>query len=92
MPSLEEMRVAGFSPEDYADDYCEVWPENWPAVTLFLSVSNQWRVGFSGAFALDYGVVFHRMDRMKLEGDDYEAMFTDIRVIEDAALQAMKKK
>ena len=86
------MRAAGFEPEDYADDFLEVWPENWPASALFRSIRNQWRVGMGGAFALDYGVLFHRMDRLHLDPDDYEQMFSDIQVIESAALPVINKK
>jgi hypothetical protein len=43
-----------------SDDRCEpcpevaVFPENVPAVDLFLDVQTQWRVGLGGAIGLDY--------------------------------------
>jgi hypothetical protein len=86
------MLLAGFAPEDYVDDVFEVWPENWVASQLFLGIGNQWRVGMSGPVSLDYGVLFHRMDRLKVPDDEYEQLFSDVKELEAAALQVFKKK
>lgn len=69
-----------------------VWPENMPAINLFLTLSTQWIVGPGGVTGLNYIPLFHRMDRMDLSEQDYEWMFDDIRVIESAALASMNKK
>jgi hypothetical protein len=92
MPSVEEMRLAGFEPEDYVDDVFEVWPENWDAALLFSSIGNQWRTGMAGPVSLDYGVLFTRMDRLKVPDDEYEQLFSDVRELEASALQVFKKK
>lgn len=63
-----------------------------PAISLFNTLSTQWRMGMNGPYGLDYNVLFNRMDRMKLSEQDHEWMFDDIRVIEAAALTAMNKK
>lgn len=68
----------------------EVWPENWPALQLFIRMATQWRVGMSGATGLDYGVLFTMLDRMKLGDEEQEQMFEDIRVMEQEALSAMR--
>lgn len=69
----------------------EVWPENWPAVELFLAVQTQWKVGaLGGLFGLDYAgveVVF----RMRKVANRAE-MFAKLQVMEAAALAAMSKK
>ncbi len=39
-------------------------------------------------YALDYTPLFMRMDRLKLKPEDWEHMFADIRVIEQATLKA----
>lgn len=85
------MRRAGFEPEDYADDAYEVWPENWPAVRLFLSIRSQWLPSMGKPTALNYVVLFHRMDRLKLSDDDYEQMFTDVQAVESGALDEIHK-
>jgi hypothetical protein len=54
-------------------------------------MSGQWRVGFGGQYALDYTALFLRMDRMRLSDAQWAELFADVRVIEHAALQAMKK-
>ena len=46
----------------------------------------------SGPTGLDYGVLFHRMDRLALPTDEYEQLFDDIRVIESEALTLIHKK
>lgn len=46
----------------------------------------------SGPTGLDYGVLFHRMDRLALPADEYEQLFDDIRVIESEALTLIHKK
>ena len=85
------MAQAGFTPEDYDTEPVEVWPENWPAWSLFCELSGQWRVGMNGPTALDYTPLFHRMNRLGLVGDEWEQRFADIRVIERAALEQMSK-
>jgi len=69
----------------------EVWPENWPAWSLFCEISGQWRTGMNGPTALDYTALFLRMDRLGLAGNEWEQRFADVRTIEAAALEQMGK-
>jgi len=41
----------------HGKDNYEVTPEAWPAVSMFLKVQTQWRVGMGGVIGLDYGAV-----------------------------------
>ncbi len=66
-----------------------VWPENWPAVHLFTQFATQWRVGPGGAVGLDYGVIFHELDRRALAAADYDDLMDSLRTIESAALDAL---
>lgn len=78
------------SPDDYADEsVANVWRINMPAVRLFTRVGTQWRVSAGGAYGLDYGVLFHLMDRMGLTPERYLELEEEIRVLESAALDAM---
>lgn len=65
-----------------------VWPENWPALRLFLAVSTQWRwAGLAGVpTGLDYAAlpVAARALRLRLD----EAMLARLRVMEGAWLEA----
>lgn len=61
---------------------------------VFRQVGNQWRrAGMSGrAFALDYGPLFARMDRLRLNDREYEEMFEYIKAMERAALDEMNRE
>lgn len=69
-----------------------LWPENVQAVALFSRLSSQWRAGALGVVGLDYNVLFHEMDRMDLERDEYDRLFEDIRTMEAAALEEMRRE
>ena len=75
----------------YASIDADVWPENWAVWNLFRGIGNQWRrAGMNGAaYALDYRVLFHRMDRMRLNDREYEDAFELIKGMERAALEQM---
>lgn len=86
------MAAAGFTPEDYESDPVEVWPENWPAWSLFCELSGQWRLApMGGPASLDYCALFMRMDRLGLDDVEWNERFADIRVIEAAALKQMNQ-
>lgn len=36
---------------------CEVWPEHWAPLMVFVDVCSQWRMGPSGPTGLDYRVL-----------------------------------
>ncbi len=65
-----------------------VWPENWPALTAFLSVATQWNIiarPEGGAYwqGLDYAGVDIGLRNSGIEVDT--ALWSDLRVIEAAA-------
>jgi Phage related hypothetical protein (DUF1799) len=70
----------------------EIWPENDESISLFSSVSTQWRMGMGGPTGLDYVALFARMDRMKLDDQTHERLFQDIRVIESEALSILNNR
>ncbi len=75
-----------------AEDPLEIWPENEVAFELFLSLRSQWLVGMAGATGLNYGVLFHKMDRMELTPERYDELESQVRVLEYAALNEMNRK
>ena len=89
---LQELAAAGLTPDDVAPDPVEIWPETLPVYNLFASICTQWRVSAGGATGLDYNVLYHKMDRMKLSAEAYDFLESDIQVMEGAALQAMRSK
>lgn len=70
----------------------EVWPDNWPAVRVFTAMSTQWRVGPGGPTGLDYSALSEVWRRMKTPPADRDGVFEDLRILEDAALQEMRKE
>ena len=68
-------------------EHCEVWPEAWPAVDLFLKVQTQWRGGASGIIGLDYQAVRWLMELY--EFDDQRTMLKDLQVIEARVIETV---
>ena len=68
-----------------------VWPENWPAFSLFCDISTQWRVSMSGYVGLDYVAMHLELDDLGLTGEERQRMKADIRALEHAALDAMRE-
>lgn len=91
---LESAEALGLTREEVLEQRrqeqsAEVWPENEQAALLFRSLGTQWLVGPGGAYGLNYAVLFHKMDRLRLTPERYEELEFEIRVIESAALAAM---
>ena len=72
--------------EDYDVD---VFPENWTTVSLFMRLRTQWRSGFAGLTGLDYSPLFSMLDRLRLPDDEYDVLFSEIQIMEAAALDEM---
>jgi hypothetical protein len=53
-------------------------------------MDSQWRIGMSGPTGLDYTALFLRMERLRLDDDEWEQRFADLREIEAAALTQMR--
>jgi hypothetical protein len=52
-------------------------------------LETQWRGAGGG---LDYNVMYRKMDRMSLSPEQYDELEADMRVMEFAAMAAMKAK
>lgn len=71
-------------------EHCEVWPEAWPAVDLFLKVQTQWRGGASGIIGLDYQAVRWLMELY--EFNDQRTMLEDLQVIEARVIETVNSR
>lgn len=58
---------------------------------LYVDYQTQWRVGVGGLLGLDYTVFHHALDRKGLPPDQYDEMLNDLRIIEAAAMSAIRK-
>ncbi|WP_150659099.1 DUF1799 domain-containing protein [Pseudomonas fluorescens] len=90
-PTFKGQDAFGFSAEDYSDEF-EVWPDNWPAFTVFEAMSTQWRTGACGATGMDYGVLLNVMCLSGVPVKDRTAIFHDLRVMEAEALSLMSDR
>jgi hypothetical protein len=77
--------------EDPASKDFEVWPENWPALQMFLRVQTQWRVGMNGLIGLDYGAVAWLLS-LYSETDQHRELLEALQIMEGAVLAATASK
>jgi hypothetical protein len=82
----------GLTVEEASGPPVEVWAENMPAVNLFIDLCTQWRLGPNGPVGLDYNVLFHKLDRMKLKRAEYARLESGVRAMEDEALTVIWKR
>ena len=80
-----------FLKRSVADIPIEVWPENWPTFLLFSRLSTQWRIGMAGPTGLDYSALYPLLDKVATSSDEWDEIFEDVRVMERAALDAMRE-
>lgn len=92
VPRDDEPDAFGFTRADFERHPVEVLPDNEKAYRLFRDLQTQWRIGSTGPTGLDYGVLFHKLDRMRLADEEYITLEEDIRVMEYEALAAMHEK
>ncbi len=83
----------GLRPEDYEDELnVKVFRQNVESVNVFVSMGTQWRVGPGGPYGLDYGTLYLTLTEMGiLDKDRRVEVIKDIRTLEDAALEQMRK-
>lgn len=73
-------------------DAVAIWPENWPAVRVFVAMGTQWRrAGLSGVeTGLDYGALTVVCGALAVPLD--EDLLSRLRVLEAEALTAMMER
>ena len=69
-----------------------IWPDNLASVNVFIAMSTQWRTGMSGATGLDYGALPAVLRMTSVPRAEWPEVFESIRVLEDAALEVMRRK
>lgn len=90
-PTAETLARTAHRPEDFPEPCVDLWLENeWP-VALYTRLSSQWRAGPGGLIGLDYGPLFHELDRVHLSAAEYDDTLSAVRVIERAALSILNK-
>lgn len=81
----------GFDEEDFASPTVQVWPENIEAVSVFLAMQTQWRVGMNGRTGMDYSALDAVWPLVGIRRRDRTRVFQEFRIIEIGALNEMNK-
>lgn len=55
-------------------------------------MQTQWNVGPGGIIGYKYEIAHHKLDRKKLDPEEYEIQMEDLRTMEFAALAAMRAR
>lgn len=94
------MLALGLCQADFEVGDVQVWPECAQAWALFDQLRTQWRYGPVGPMGmggqpfgevgLDYQVLFRLLDDMRLDRDERDALFADVRYCEAHALRALR--
>lgn len=80
-------------PDEEVQDDCEVWPENWPSVMLFLALGTQWTVSPHGkVIGIHYPSITSAMDLKNISKPRRASMFDDIRLMEETALNVFRER
>ncbi len=87
--TAQQAGLFGLSLDEIPPEVIEVWDINWPAFSVFHSMSTQWRVGMGGATGLDYGQIPIVAKSLGYKKKDIYDMFPDIQVMENEALITM---
>lgn len=66
-----------------------MFPDNLAAVTTFLAMSTQWRVGAAGATGLDYTALPAVLRMRDVPRDEWPDLFEQLQIIETEALTIM---
>lgn len=69
-----------------------MWPDNWMALSVFLDMDTQWRVGAVGPTGLDYSALEPVMRLQGVRKRDRQDIFAAVRVMEAEALKVMREK
>ena len=68
----------------------EVWPDNWPALDLFIQCQTQWRTGPAGLLGLDYGAVLAMANLWAM--DRVRETMADVQIIEATILEQLSRE
>jgi hypothetical protein len=86
-PDADDAAAAALGQADDPHAPLAMWPENWPALTLFLQLQTQWRFTAAGVLqGLRYGEVQVVMQLLKLKKK--RRLFEQLQEMEQAALEA----
>jgi hypothetical protein len=83
--------MLGLTEDEASGPPVEVWEENAAAFQVFTAMVTQWRVGMNGPTGLDYAALEPVMRLTGVPRKEWPGVFADLRLMEDAALEEMRK-
>lgn len=90
--SDSELAAAGLTREEMDElRAAEVWPCCWKSVCVLLDMETQWRTAPGGIIGLDYSVLPFVLKNTGVQRADWPQVFSDIRVMEAAALSIFRE-
>lgn len=75
--------------DEQQNDGIAAWPENELTIQVFIAMGTQWNVGMSGASGLRYEALPAVMRYCGVPPAERGAVFSGLRVMESAALEAI---
>ncbi|MNP75580.1 hypothetical protein D3C76_1726580 [compost metagenome] len=75
--------------DDIEAEEVGVWPDAWPAFSLFEAMGTQWRLGPGGPSGLDYGAIPSTAKMIGLKRRKLVEIFPDLRIMEHEPLEIM---
>lgn len=71
---------------------CEVWPENWQSLELFVALGTQWNVSAMGHYlGINYPAVDAIMNILAVPKKQKPDLFSDLQIMERAALEYINR-
>lgn len=91
-PAAQELAAFGLQAADIAEPPVEVYPCTLAALDLMAALGTQWRVGQGGVTGLDYAAAESALRLQRTPRSQWPQLFADLRVMERAALQEMRRE
>jgi hypothetical protein len=82
----------GLTVDEVSSPPVEIWPDNQVSVNTFIALSTQWIVTDNGASGLNYQAIEPVLRLTNTNKKLWSDIFSDLRIMESAALQEMRKK
>ena len=90
-PDEKKVGAFGFKASDFNSKVILVWPENRASVATFREMRNRWNVSMAGRESLDLSQLQYIWPLVRVRRRDRKRVVHDLMVMEDAALEAMRK-
>jgi hypothetical protein len=96
VPAEQRQILLGDAGDEIEPPEFEVWPDNWPTVSVFVAMSTQWNcaAGMTAVvrLGLRYEALSTVMTCLAIDGGQHSEIFGGLRLMESAALEVLNAK